>query len=128
MEASRGRSIRAIFLLFTDLTGWPERKLDGLVDAVLVNPFEFVGEDMNAAFEFVDARFESVFGGAFGFGEQHIDGGAGQFRNTANSASEAELAEAFVFLFGETEADHATAGFERHRQGVELGGDAGDGE
>ena len=84
-------------------------------DGFLVGNFlEFEGEDADAVFEFDDAGFEGVVGEAGWFVEVIVHGDAGQFGDGADAVGEAELAKAFVFLLGEAEADHATAGFERH--------------
>lgn len=75
---------------------------------------EFDGQDADAAFEFDDAGLEGVAGELGGFIEVAFHGNASEFGDGADAVGKAELAKAFVFLLGEAEADHATAGFERH--------------
>ena len=70
---------------------------------------------MEPAFEFRDAGLECFLGDATRLLEQPVDGGAGKFRDAADSVREADLSKAFVLLFSEAEADHSTFGFDvRH--------------
>jgi len=69
-------------------------------------------EDGDAGLDFGLVRGQ-VF--EFGFAQEVVDGGPDHGGDAAVAADGAELAETFVFLVGETEADHSTAGFRVHR-------------
>ena len=83
---------------------------------MLVQAFDFKGQDVKAAFKVGDPRFEGFVAGARGLLEQSVNGNAGHFRDAANAAREAEFAEFLVFLRREAEADHAVSGFKRHER------------
>ncbi len=80
--------------------------------------FEFLGEHLELGFERGDAVVEGGFGEGGGWlVDEVIDGDAGEFGEGADAVGEADVAEPFVFVDGETEGDHAVTGGEGRRRG-----------